>query len=123
MKKYLFIILLLLTSSVNLLADELLLTLNTRYNDLADVVGTKPIKDHRAPSRRQTILMSDRSIYLNGAFVGYRMLVVNEDDEVVYSYNILEGDDIVTIPFYIQGTYELQFTNDNVCYFCDIILE
>lgn len=123
MKKIIFLAALLLTTSSSLLAEEQSLLLNVRYADPIDLIGKGPGTDHRSPARKPTIIVSDRTFILNGAFEGCCLYLVSENDEVVFSYNIEVGCDEIMIPSYISGTFELQIVRGNICYYCEIELD
>ena len=55
-------------------------------------------------------------------FRQYRMCIVDDNEDVVFSCNIEEQCNAIAIPSYIQGTFELQFIWGNICYYCDIEL-
>ena len=122
MKNILLVAFFLLTSNLSVFSQEVLLSLSTRYIDPADVGGSGPASGHRSPVYIPDIVMSDRVITLNGAFQGYCMCIVDDNEDVVFSCIIEEQCNAVTIPSYIQGTFELQFIQGNICCYCDIEL-
>lgn len=123
MKKVFFIVVLLLFPNLFILAEDLLLVLNTRYIDPVDVVGTKPESVHRSPARKHTIIISNRNILLNGAFEGCRMCLVDGNEDVIFSYDIENGCEQITIPSSIFGAFELQIISGNTCYYCELVLD
>ena len=78
-------------------------------------INTKPI--NRSPVMAPTLCIEDHTIYFITPCDGCLLQLLNEDGEVELAIEIPEESETVTLPFYLEGEYELQIIRGNFCFF------
>lgn len=79
------------------------------------VIISKPIK--RSPAMAPSVSLSDHTLYFNTSCDGYVLRLVNEDGDIEYDIIIPEDTETLSLPFYLEGEYELQIIRDNYCFY------
>ena len=78
-------------------------------------INTKPI--NRSPVMAPTLCIEDHTLYFITPCDGCLLQLLNEDGEVEFSIEIPEESETLTLPFYLEGEYELQIIRGNFCFF------
>lgn len=79
------------------------------------VIISKPIK--RSPAMAPSVSLSDHTLYFNTSCDGYVLRLVNEDGDIEYDIIIPEDTGTLSLPFYLEGEYELQIIRGNYCFY------
>lgn len=74
-----------------------------------------PIK--RSPVMAPTLCIEDHTLYFITPCDGCLLQLLNEDGEVEFAIEIPEESETLTLPFYLEGEYELQIIRGNFCFF------
>ena len=78
-------------------------------------INTKPI--NRSPVMAPTLCIEDHTLYFITPCDGCLLQLLNEDGEVEFAIEIPEESETLTLPFYLEGEYELQIIRGNFCFF------
>ena len=76
---------------------------------------TGPIK--RSPVMVPSVSIEDHTLYFDTPCDGCMLQLLNEDGEVEFAIEIPEESETLTLPFYLEGEYELQIIRGNFCFF------
>lgn len=79
------------------------------------VQTTGPIR--RSPVMAPTLSIEDHTLYFITPCDGCLLRLLNEDGEVEFAIEIPEESETLTLPFYLEGEYELQIIRGNFCFF------
>lgn len=74
-----------------------------------------PIK--RSPVMAPTLCIEDHTLYFITPCDGCLLQLLNEDGEVEFAIEIPEESETLTLPFFLEGEYELQIIRGNFCFF------
>lgn len=74
-----------------------------------------PIK--RSPVMAPSLSIEDHTLYFITPCDGCLLQLLNEDGEVEFAIEIPEESETLTLPFYLEGEYELQIIRGNFCFF------
>ena len=75
----------------------------------------RPIK--RSPAKAPSLSIFDHTLYFATSCDGCILRLINEDGDVEYAIEIPENTSTITLPFYLDGEYELQILRGNYCFF------
>ncbi len=78
-------------------------------------INTKPI--NRSPVMAPTLCIEGHTLYFITPCDGCLLQLLNEDGEVEFAIEIPEESETLTLPFYLEGEYELQIIRGNFCFF------
>ena len=77
--------------------------------------STGPIK--RSPVMVPSLSLEDHTLYFITPCDGCTLQLLNEDGEVEYSIVIPDYTETLTLPFYLEGEYELQIVRGQYCFY------
>lgn len=127
MKKYfkaMLIGLIGLSSVFNVVADEIDYT-PLVFNVLPTTPGDNDDNGHtlpRTPLTAPVVAQDGHTLYLYSGCDDTTLVLLDEDDEVVYTTGISEGTTQLVLPNSIQGTYELRIQRGQYIFYTEIEL-
>jgi hypothetical protein len=78
-------------------------------------INTKPI--NRSPVMAPTLCIEDHTLYFITPCDGCLLQLLNEDGDVEFAIEIPEESETLTLPFYLEGEYELQIVRGQYCFY------
>ena len=83
-----------------------------------DVAG----KPQKSPTESPEVYLDGHTLYFDEAIEGCPVLLIDEDENVVFSDSIGENQIALTFPSTLTGTFELQIIQGNIIFYCEIEL-
>ena len=101
----------------------------SQQNSVPVYLQVKPVEPDltKGPIRRSPVMapslsLEDHTLFFNTSCDGYVLRLVNEDGDVEYDTVIPEDIEILTLPFYLEGEFELQIIRGQYCFYGSIEL-
>lgn len=98
------------------MSDSTLIDLH--FNIIGGPFGPRP----KAPTQYPSITQDVRTLIINSGCDNTTLAIVDDTDLVVYSADIEEGCDNLTLPSWLTGTFRLQITRGSLTFEAEIEL-
>ncbi len=76
----------------------------------------------RTPETAPTVAIDGHTLYLYSGCDNTTLVLVDEDDDEVYTTNISVGVTFLVLPEWLEGTYELRILRGQYMYYAEIEL-
>ena len=76
----------------------------------------------KAPAMPPVVALDGHTLYIISGCDNTELSLVDEDDDEAYSITILEGTTMITLPEWLQGTYELRILRGQYIFYTEIDL-
>lgn len=93
-------------------ADPILLTFQVRFGDHNSNGG-----HHRSPVQTPSISLEDYTLYFDTLCEGSELRLIDEEGEEIYSTIIPSSCFSIALPDNLEGEYELQIIQGDICFY------
>lgn len=118
-------------SIICLAASSLFMTVASEFNPISPIflqvrlidptIGQFPVP--KSPVVPPSIGIDGYTLYIYGGCAGATLQLADQDDAVVYSVEVADSTEEITLPETLSGEYELRVLRSNYCFYATIELQ